>query len=197
MNPTQARELTELLFAHYPAVRPAKLTLDAYAQALEGMSLDVAQAAIIRVTRTSKWCPSVAELCAACVSNARGDRRSGEEAYTELMVAVRRFGRVYGDSPVPEFADPIVARCIGVWGSWNDLCNSPDNDPSGRMRFVELYNKLTAQDDHHAVLPEGLRVVRQFGFVAASAVKRLPEATPLRKPPTPQELAAFDAREAG
>lgn len=191
MTPSDARELAESLFAHYPAMRPSKLTIEAYTQAIEGMSLEVAQAAIIRVTRTSKWCPSVAEVMAACVTNARGERRSGEEAYTELMVAVRRFGRCYGDSPVPEFADPIMARCIGVWGSWNDLCNSPDNDPSGRMRFVELYNKLAAQDDHSAVLPEGLRVTRQFGF--AAAVRSLPEPK-LNKPPTPAELKAFEER---
>ena len=192
MNTDDARQLAETLFAHYPAMRPGKLTLDAYTQALEGMALEVAQAAIIRVTRTSKFCPSVAELMAACVSNARGDRRSGEEAYAEVMVAVRRFGRVYGDDQAPKFLDPVIAQCLAVWGSWNDVCNAPDNDPSGRMRFVQLYDQLASRGDTQAVLPEGLRTVRQFGF--AAALRRLPEAQ-LRQPPTPAELAAFERGE--
>lgn len=192
MTPQEALGLTESLFAHYPAVRPSKLVLEAYSNALGGMSREVAKAAITRVTRTSKFCPSVAELMAACVANAHGDRRSGEEAYTEVMLAVRRFGRCYGDNPSPEFSDPIIARCLGVWGSWNDVCNAPDNDPSGRMRFVELYNKLAAQGDQSAVLPQGMRTERRFGF--AAAVRRLPEPK-LNKPPTAAELAAFGAEE--
>lgn len=180
-----AKDLAMGLFAHYPAMRITDDHVKAYTAALMGMDLEVAQAAILRVTRANKFCPSVAELCAACVANARGERRSGEEAYAELMVAVRRFGRCYGDSKPPEFKDPYIARCIGIWGTWNGLCNSPEDDASGRMRFIELYNKLAAQDDLHAVLPEGLRTVRQFGFVAARAVKPIPEALPPASGPAP------------
>lgn len=151
-----ARKLAETLFAHYPSVRPSALTIDVYASALAGMDRDVARAAIIRLTRTSKWCPSVAEVCSAVIANAKGERRSGEEAYAELMNAVRRYGRSYGEG-APQFADPLIERCIGVWGSWNDLCNSPENDPSGRMRFVQLYDQLAARDDRDMVLPPGLR----------------------------------------
>ena len=161
MKPEDARQLAESLFAHYPAVRPSRLSIDAYASALEGMSLEVAQAAIIRLTRTSKWCPSVAELCSAVVANVRGERRSGEEAYAELMAAVRRYGRSYGEG-APQFADPLIERCIGVWGGANDRCNSPENDPSGRMRFVQLYDQLAARGDRDLVLPPGMRKHREL-----------------------------------
>ena len=161
MSPQQALELADGLFAHYPSVRPTELMRAAYASALEAMDREVAQAAIIRLTRTSKWCPSVAELCAAVVANVRGERRSGEEAYAELMAAVRRYGRSYGEG-APQFADPLIERCIGVWGSWNDLCNSPENDPSGRMRFVQLYDQLAARGDRDLVLPPGMRRHREL-----------------------------------
>ena len=192
MDEKQAQTLARTLFAYYPNTRTDDWNLNAYASAFADMDVNVVRAAITRVTRTLKFLPTVAELCAACVSNARGERRSGEEAYAEVMVAVRRFGRVYGDDPAPEFLDPLIAQCLAVWGSWNDVCNAPDNDPSGRMRFVQLYDQLAARGDTQAVLPDGLRKVRQFGF--AAAVRRLPEAQ-LRQPPTPAELAAFDGGE--
>lgn len=157
MSPKESRELAESLFAHYPSVRPTELMRAAYASALEGMDREVAQAAIIRLTRTSKWCPSVAELCSAVVANAKGERRTGEEAYAELMAAVRRYGRSYGGEGAPQFDDPLIERCLGVWGSWNALCDSPAHDPAGRARFVELYDDLTARSRRELVLPAGAR----------------------------------------
>jgi len=192
MDEKQARGLAQTLFAYYPNAKTTDWNLTAYASAFADMDPDVVRAAITRVTRTQKFLPSVAELCAACVTNARGERRSGEEAYSEVMLAVRRFGRVYGDDPAPEFRDPLIARCLGVWGSWNDVCNAPDNDPSGRMRFVQLYDKLATQGDTNAVLPSRLRTERQFGFGAA--VKRLPEEK-RNNPPTARELQAFNESE--
>lgn len=189
MDEKQAQTLARTLFAYYPNTRTDDWNLNAYASAFADMDVNVVRAAITRVTRTLKFLPTVAELCAACVVNARGDRRSGEEAYAELMTAVRRFGRVYGDDTAPEFMDPLIARCLAVWGSWNDVCNAPDNDPSGRMRFVQLYDQLAARGDTQAVLPESLRTVRKFGFSAA--VRRLPDPR-INLPPTHAQLEEFN-----
>jgi hypothetical protein len=193
MDEKQAQTLARTLFAYYPNTRTDDWNLNAYASAFADMDVNVVRAAITRVTRTLKFLPTVAELCAACVVNARGHRRAGEEAYTELMVAVRRYGRCYGDSKPPQFEDPLMARCIGIWGTWNGLCDSPEDDAAGRARFIQLYNSLAEKDDQHAVLPEALRTERRFGFVVAESVRRLPEPT-LNAPPTRAELEAFERK---
>lgn len=178
MTEAQAELLARTLFAYYPNARVDEWNVTAYSEAFADMDETVVRAAITRVARTQKFLPTVAEICQACLANARGQRRSGEEAYAELMAAVRKHGRCYGDTKPPEFKDPIMTRCIGVWGTWNGLCNSPDDDASGRMRCIQLYNSLAEKDDQHAVLPEGLRVERQFGFAAARVLRPVPDALP-------------------
>ena len=71
-----------------------------------------------------------------------GPKRSGEEAYSVVLEAVRRFGRY----ETPGFTDPHIQRAIGVWGTWVDLCNSPEDDPGGRARFIELYEQQSGRE---------------------------------------------------
>lgn len=195
MTHEEAETLARALFGHYPNTRTDKWNLTAYTSAFLDMDVTVARAAITRVTRIHKFLPAVAEIVQACLANARGERRSGEEAYTEVMLAVRRFGRCYGSGSLPPFKDPLIARCIGVWGSWNDVCNSPENDMAGRAKFVAMYESLAAKSDVHAVLPSGLRREREYGFaLGGNVVARLPEAV-TRRPPTQQEVEAFNREE--
>lgn len=191
MTRDEAEKLARTLFAYYPNTRTDEWNLNAYAAAFVDMDVRVVRAAITRVTRTNKFLPTVAEIASACLANARGERRTGEEAYVEVMLAVRRYGRSYGTGKLPPFRDPIIAECIGVWGSWNDVCNSPENDAAGRARFIEAYDRKASKQDTHAVLPSGLRKEREFGFVSSGVVNRLPEAR-TNKPPTPAEIDAFD-----
>src|SRR5690606_26736715 len=66
-----------------------------------------------------------------------GPRRTGEDAYRVALEAVRRFGRYQA----PRFRDPHITRALGVFGGWVAFCDSPDVDPAGRARFVELYEE--------------------------------------------------------
>lgn len=167
MTPSEASKLVTALAAHYPNL---KLTLDnvmAYERSLMELDYHHANAAIERLVRTHKFFPTISEIHAVAAELACGSVRSGAEAYAEVMLAVRRHGRCYGDSPAPKFDDPLIPQCLRVWGgSWNDVCNSPENDAAGRARFIELYDSLARQRRQDVVagrvLPETNAVVSRL-----------------------------------
>lgn len=141
MTPSEIDELLMMLVAAYPNMKVTDATTKLYEVTLADLDEGLARRAVIRIITTSKFPPTIAEIREACSLQSAGPVRSGADAYGVLMEAVRRHGRCYGE-PAPEFSDPLIAKCIGVWGSWNDLCNSPSADPGGRARFIELYDEL-------------------------------------------------------
>lgn len=133
-----------MLFSAYPNAKVGERTTALYEAMLADLDVKVARAAAQRLIATSKFLPTISEIREACADQRHGAPRSGEEAYAELMRSVRRHGRNYGQGE-PRFADPNISRAIAVWGSWNDLCASPVDDPGGRARFIELYEALSGR----------------------------------------------------
>jgi hypothetical protein len=144
MKKSEAAELVMMLIAAFPQAKTTDRTSQVYETMLVDIDAAAARAAVHRLIATSRWMPTVAEIRAICAAQTHGAARSGEEAYAEVLAAVRVHGRDYGQG-APKFRDPIIARCIGVWGAWNDLCSSPSDDPGGRARFVELYDDLATR----------------------------------------------------
>lgn len=142
MTKVEASQLVTILFASYPSAHIDRTHVDAYVSGITDLDTKSAAGAVDRLRRTSKFLPSIAEIRDACTTQSHGVARTGEEAYAELTAAVRAHGRDYGQG-VPKFRDPLVEQCIGVWGSWNDACGSPVDDPGGRARFIELYKQLS------------------------------------------------------
>lgn len=211
MKQSEVIEIVGMIVAGFPTSKLDSAGVNIYRKMLVDLPAEPTRKAITRLLGTHKFTPSIAEIRAAVAEQTHGAPRTGEEAYTELMAAVDRCGRDYGQG-VPKFRDPLIARCIGVWGSWNDLCNSPRDDPGGRARFVELYNDLAqrqrqdlasgiplpaANDTPAFRLPRGravesterdLKPAQQL--VTALARRSSPAATPAREPRrwTPEEL---------
>lgn len=141
MKKSEAAEIVMLLVGAYNR-DVTEQTARVYETMLVDLDVAKCRAAVQRLIGTSRFLPTIAEIRSAAIEQQLGARRTGEDAYTELTAAVRAHGRDYGQG-APKFRDPLIARCIGVWGSWNDLCNSPSDDPGGRSRFIELYDQLS------------------------------------------------------
>lgn len=160
MKKSEAAELVMMLLAAYPQARATDQTAQVYEQMLADLDAATARRAVHRLLASSKFMPSIAEIREACAAQTHGPRRSGEEAYAELTDAVRRHGRDYGQG-MPKFRDPLIAKCLGVWGSWNDFCASPSDDPGGRARFVQLYDELASRRRQDQVAGAPLPAPRQ------------------------------------
>jgi hypothetical protein len=152
MTKTEALKLVATLFGSFPSAHIDRNHVDAYASGIIDLDAAVTAMAVDRLRKTARFLPTIGEIREAATAQKHGPVRTGEEAYAELLAAVLRHGPDYGPIDTqrrrrdPLFADPIIARCIGVWGSWNDLCESQRDDPGGRARFIELFNELTGRE---------------------------------------------------
>jgi hypothetical protein len=172
MTNTECFKLIGILFTSYPSARLETAHAESYVSGIVDLPLDAATKAVDRLRRTSKFLPSVSEIREAAADVVLGPRRSGEAAYAVVMEAIRRFGR----DEVPKFSDPHITRALGVWGGWVGVCNSPDDDPGGRARFVELYEQLVRNERLDVVAGAELPAPRGSEFI-------LPERAGKRKKP--------------
>lgn len=144
MKLSEAAEIVLTLIKAFPHVRCDGQTADIYERSIADLEAGACRAAVQRLIATSKFFPAIAEIRAACAAQTHGVARTGEEAYAELTQAVRTHGRDFGQG-TPKFRDPLISHCLGVWGSWNDVCSSPVDDAGGRARFIELYGELAGR----------------------------------------------------
>ncbi len=139
MTKADAAELVATLTAAFPNNRVDNRTMWVYQNMLADLDREAAHKAVARLICTRKFMPTVAEIRAAAVECERGARRLGGEAWGDVGMAVRKFGR----NREPEFDDPTVAECVRQLG-WLSLCNST-NEVADRARFIELYDGLAVQ----------------------------------------------------
>jgi hypothetical protein len=131
-----------VLFGTYPNATLERKHIDAYMSAIVDLPADAGSKAVDRLRRTKTFLPSVAEIRSAAADVQLGPQRTGEDAYRIVLEAIRKFGR-YAE---PRFSDPHITRALGVWGSWVGACNSPEDDPGGRARFIELYESCAGRE---------------------------------------------------
>lgn len=146
MKGSEAAEIVLMLIKAYPYARCDEQHADIYERSLADLDARACRAAVQRLIHTNKFLPTIAEIRSAVADQTLGPRRTGVEAYDLVMQAVRKHGRCYGGEPAPKFRDQLIAKAIGVWGSWNDLCSSPSDDAGGRARFIELYDELAGRE---------------------------------------------------
>lgn len=141
MTPNESAKLVAMVLGAFPRGIPqnpelARKTAEVYKRMLLDLDYEVAERAVARLIATSRFLPTVSEIRAAAVDVTQGAVRQGGEAWGDVNMAIRRFGR-YRE---PVFDDPIVAECVKQLG-WQSLCNST-NDVADRARFIELYDGL-------------------------------------------------------
>jgi hypothetical protein len=143
MEKSEVTELVMMLFAAFPAAKGDaeswRRTLRVYGEMLIDLDVNLTRQAVMRLVATAKWLPTIAEIRAASTDLRLGPVRDGGEAWKDVMEKARFAGRY----DVPEFEDPLVSEALRLWGSWQSFCDSPEDDPGGRARFIELYDALT------------------------------------------------------
>jgi len=159
MTEVEVSKLVSMLLVAYPHAKPSAATAQLYETMLADLDYRATERVVIDIIGTSNFFPTIAEVRQAALEAMRGAVRSGGAAYGDVMLAVRRHGRTYGGEPGPTFSDPLIAECVRVWGgSWNTVCDSPDNDPAGRARFIELYDSLAKRERRTAQTTTGLQL---------------------------------------
>lgn len=132
-------------------------------------------AAALRVHRaTSKWAPSIADVRSNALEMDRGSKRSGVDAWGDVLASVRRHGAYRQPGTDFQFPDLLVARCVASM-SWQSLCSS-ENSVADRARFVELYDALATQDQRERQAP-ALAAATEKREQLASVTSLLPRLT--------------------
>lgn len=142
MTEPQALKLVAVLLAGFPTTKASPETVQVYARMLADLEYVVANAAVERLTATSKWFPAVAEVREACMALAVGEPAAGGDAWGAVLAAIRHWGAYRTPGKDFEFPDPLVLHCVRSLG-WQELCRS-ENQVADRARFVELYDQLAA-----------------------------------------------------
>jgi hypothetical protein len=177
MKTKEAAKIVATLAAAFPNARVTEETSEVYEKLLADLDYDATQKACARLIATSEWFPTIAKIREAVTLLTSGPVRTGAEAYDVVLKAIRAHGPALGTWPEPTFADPLIPKCLGVWGTWNDACESPSDDPGGRARFIDLYDELARRQRQDAVAGRALPAAAPHReFWAARPERSLPAA---------------------
>lgn len=166
MTNEECWKLIGVLFTTYPSANLDVKHAEAYASALLDLPRDAAIAAVERLRRSSRFLPSVAEIREAATAQQHGPRKTGAEAYGELLAAIRRHGqypevrfvdgKLVAESPWPPVAPDVARAMLCVWSSWTAACNSGDSEAADRARFIDAYDGLAVRSREDLVAGSAL-----------------------------------------
>jgi hypothetical protein len=146
MTPVDANDLIKRLLGAYPTQRQRMSVADigamtvSYTAALSDLPFDVARAAVDRCLKTSEWIPTIARIRQEAGEVQIGHRRSGSEAWGDVMRAISRFGA----HRTPRFADIQVAEVVHVV-TWRQICEADGRTlASCRRTFIDTYDAINA-----------------------------------------------------
>ena len=151
MQKSECASLVMMLLASFPHSRATEATSAVYEEMLLDLDFGVAKQAVQRLIGTETFLPTIAAIRESCLTLTEGPKRKGEEAWADALEQVR----VTGWCGVPTFKDPLVSEALRLWGSWQQFCESPSDDPGGRARFIAHYDALAtrARDDRRSGVP--------------------------------------------
>lgn len=168
MTKTEAAKLVAFLLGAYPAVPVSAKTTLVYESQLADLDFVTAQLAVDRLTKTSRFLPTIAEIRSVAVEIQHGPKRLGAEAWGDVLAEIRRVG-VYG---LPSFTDPATGEAVRLM-TWRGLCLGV-NEAADRAKFVDLYDGLQERARGDAVAGAALPPAR--GMLASGGRSKGPEA---------------------
>lgn len=184
MNRGEAAELVSLALAAYPSQAgwvDVDSTIEAWKDLLSDVEFGSAKAALRVLAQTERKMPSIADIRATCLELARGPRRPGVDAWGDVIAL-----RAYRDKPTMEAADPITLHICREFGwlefrtltrggvdveQWHVV--SSENEAPDRARFIEYYDKLSAQGHRETVAPELAAARQQRRGLSGSPYQRV------------------------
>ena len=136
MTRSEVAELVAMLIAAYPRAHINEATSRIYEADLIDLDADMAHRAVVKLRRSSKWFPTIAEIREAAHDIASPNQSTALEAWGKVCSAAERRGSHWS----PRFRCAITQRCVEAMG-WRYICRS-GNDAADRARFVQLYDEL-------------------------------------------------------
>ena len=146
MTRCEAVALVTLATAAYPSAqnKDPEPIVKAWAALMPDLEADLARKAVLKVCRSSKFFPSVAEILAAAEElDPRHERLpTAAEAWEEVVKLIR----VFGAYKAPAYSCNLVMRATEAIG-WRTICLS-ENPEADRAHFLRMYAEM--RDRHQA-----------------------------------------------
>lgn len=155
----------------YPACRLEASGLMLYARALQDVPLDEIDAAMVRLMRTSRFFPSVAEILDTVKTTREvisgKDASSAGAAWHEAMELVKREGPYRPWT----YSSPAVERAVERFGKM-ELCSlETEAVNTARSQFMRIYNEAADKEREREEVRATLKALPSGR--AAELVKRL------------------------
>lgn len=167
MTPQDAGDLIKRILGAYPTQRQRMTPADvgamtvAYTAGLIDLPYELARDAVDRCLKSCEWIPTVARIRAEAGEIRIGARRSGGEAWGDVMRAVS----THGQYREPVFEDEITQACVAIV-TWRAICTSDQIGlASCRRTFIEAYESITASSRKAAQVAQGGVAPRRLGVV--------------------------------
>ncbi|MDY2904913.1 MAG: hypothetical protein SOU02_08260 [Caecibacter massiliensis] len=139
---------------------------DTYIKALMDIPPDILAAAIIKLIRTQKFFPAIAEIRQAAQVVADVVYGQPQPDWSLAFLELKRQIRQHGHNGHPAFSDPFLAETVKRMG-WFELCtDSTSNIEAQRAQFRQIYNSVV-QNCHER--QESKKAVQQLLKSGASS----------------------------
>lgn len=153
----------------YPKAEIRPGTLKAYCKMLADIPPGELEAAVAKVVQSSRFFPTIAEIREAWALAKTGPKRSGLDAWADVIAEVRRVGY----QGTPRFDDPAIPIAVRSLGGWQQLCGS-ETGMADRSHFAKAYESIAARNLEAVQLGKaGMRP--ELPPARPSAVRELPE----------------------
>lgn len=176
-DPKKITQAMAILTAAYPNNKVTAETIRVYQLTLQDIPEDVLEQAILHITTTTKFFPTVAEIRDAAYIIMVGTNKipSAYEAWKEVQDQIAKCGDYYrydDSAHVPEYSHPLVEKAVSIMG-YITLCES-DNIVADRAHFFKVYESLYARAvDEMKMLPQVRNFQQQYKL--EGQVKQLAE----------------------
>lgn len=155
MNKKEFSKIAAAINTYYPREKPfpnneaAQLWFEEF----KDYSYEDVVCGLRRHVNTSKWCPTIAELKEAIVSNVAGERDWGE-SWNECLNAISKYGQ-YREAEALANMTPITRLVVTRIG-YKELCRSEDITLD-RANYRKIYAQVTTNEYERAALPVSLQ----------------------------------------
>lgn len=123
-----------IIFEQWPSPPATPRIIDQYEQLLDDLESELLEKSVIAACKTLKFRPAVSEILDLAHAISRGARRTGAEAWGDVVSAIRHCGSY----STPSFEDELTAYAVERCG-WRNLCLEGSSDAADRARFIEIY----------------------------------------------------------
>lgn len=155
MNKHEFQKIADAIRTYYPRENPFPNSeaMQLWYQEFAEMTYEDVVCGLRRHVNTSRWCPTIAELKEAIVSNVAGERDWGE-SWNECLNAISKYGQ-YREAEALANMTPITRLVVTRIG-YKELCRSEDITLD-RANYRKIYAQVTTNEYERAALPVSLQ----------------------------------------